>query len=468
MKRSGKDSGNVAVISRFESKVAENVRCCFAALGRPLESCVSIGAAVSGGADSVSLLAALKSVLSPEIQIKAVTVNHGMRPPEETCGDADFVEAFCAELGVRCVRYDIARGAVFALARKLKTSAEAAARKIRYEQFYSFMKAENVPFVCLAHTKSDQVETLVMRFLQGSSSLSGIPQVRDSFIRPLLNISRAEVESYLAARGISFRTDSTNFDTSVLRNRIRRTVVPLLDREFPGWQNAVCALAEKSRRSEAAVSALAEEALLQLDVKSSEGQYSFDEKRFRALPEAVRMKIAFEGIAHAGPEARIPYSFAADVFLNGRAGRTAECGGIEVRFLDGRIFIQKKQKIATETGFFVIIETEGIYQAGIMQAEAVSSGGSMTIRVDSAEITLENVRFPFVFRSRQPGDAVRTADGSLRSASKILDDWKAGELRDMIPFIQNISAEKDSPAQEICCIWGSLFGFKDWIVRDLK
>lgn len=466
MNDSKKDAESAGIRLRFESKVAESVRRCFLSFGIPLESCTSIGAAVSGGADSVSLLVALKEILSPEVRIKAVTVNHNIRPPEETCGDADFVEALCRKLGIPCVRYDIERGAVFALARKLKTSVESAARKIRYEKLHDFMEAEGVPFVCLAHTKTDQIETIVMRFLQGSSSLSGIPQVRDSFFRPLLAVSREEVEAYLAERGIGFRTDSTNFDTSILRNRIRSMVVPLLDREFPGWQNAVQLLAEKSRRSEAVISTLAEEALLQIDAERGDGTFSFNEAKFRAQPEAVRMKIAFEGISYVQPESRIPYSFAADVFLKDGAARKAECGGIGFGFKDGRIFIQKKQKIATETGFFVIIEKEGIYPAGAIQVEAVSSGGKTAVRVHSAEIVLEQVRFPFIFRSRQPGDVVRTADGSLRSVSKILDDWKAGELRDAIPFIQKISAEKNSPAQEICCIWGSLFGFKDWIVKD--
>ena len=94
----------------FQAKVLENLNLCLAELKTNLESCSCAGVAVSGGADSISLLVALKKILN--IQVKAVTVNHNIRSGEESSADADYVESVCRSLGVKCVRYNIAPGEI--------------------------------------------------------------------------------------------------------------------------------------------------------------------------------------------------------------------------------------------------------------------------------------------------------------------------------------------------------------------
>ena len=104
----------------FQARVLENLNLCLSELNTNLDSCTCAGVAVSGGADSVSLLVALKKNLN--IQLKAVTVNHNIRSSKESSDDADYVESVCRSLGVKCVRYDVAPGEIFSLAKKLKTS----------------------------------------------------------------------------------------------------------------------------------------------------------------------------------------------------------------------------------------------------------------------------------------------------------------------------------------------------------
>ncbi|WP_296662927.1 MULTISPECIES: tRNA lysidine(34) synthetase TilS [unclassified Treponema] len=448
----------------FQARVLENLNLCLSRLNINLDSCNCGGVAVSGGADSISLLVALKKILN--IQVKAVTVNHNIRASEESSADADYVESVCRSLDVKCVRYDVAPGEILSLAKKLKTSIEDAARKIRYEKFSDFIENEGISFLCLAHNKNDQIETLAMRFLQGSANFCGIPLTREKFIRPLLNISRSEIEKYLQLQKIAFRTDRTNFDNQIFRNRIRNKLVPFLDNEFSGWQNAVFSLAEKSRAENEALSFFAEQELLKINCKFENEKVSFDAEKFSSLPLAIKIRIIFKGIDFVKASERIPYSFASSLasgcFEN--AG-CSECGGLEFSFCNGRFLIQKKRKVATESGFFVIIEKKGSYQAGEISFEVFSHDDGIFLRTDSSEICLKNLKFPFVFRSRQPDDFVKNADGSFRQVSKILDDWKTGNLRDSIPLIQNICPEKNNSAQEICCVWGSLFGFKDWIVK---
>ena len=448
----------------FQAKVLENLKLCLYNLNINLDSCNCAGVAVSGGADSISLLVALKKILN--IQVKAVTVNHNIRSNEESSADADYVESVCRSLDVKCVRYDVTPGEIFSLAKKLKTSVEDAARKIRYEKFSAFIENEEISFLCLAHNKNDQIETLAMRFLQGSANFCGIPMTREKFIRPLLNISRSEIEKYLQLQKIIFRTDRTNFDNQIFRNRIRNKLVPFLDNEFSGWQNAVFSLAEKSRVENEALSFFAEQELLKIDCKFENEKVSFDAEKFSSLPLAIKIRIIFKGIDFVKAFERIPYSFVSSLALGcfENAGGS-ECGGLEFSFCNGRFLIQKKRKVATESGFFVIIEKNGSYQAGEISFEVFLHDDGIFLGTDSSEICLKNLKFPFVFRSRQPDDFVKNSDGSFRQVSKILDDWKTGKLRDSIPLIQNICPEKNNSAQEICCVWGSLFGFKDWIVK---
>ena len=93
---------------------------------------------------------------------------------------------------------------------------------------------ENVSCVCLAHNLNDNIETVLMRFLQGSSfeGLSGIKFVREKFVRPLLNISRLDIENYLKLQNIKWQTDKTNYDNKYLRNKIRLDLIPFLDVTF--------------------------------------------------------------------------------------------------------------------------------------------------------------------------------------------------------------------------------------------
>ena len=121
--------------------------------------------------------------------------------------------------------HELQKGLVAALAEKKSIGIEAAARELRYEAFDKFIEQNKLKCLCLAHNKNDQIETVLMRFLQGSGTggLKGILEKREIYVRPLLDIERFEIEEYLRLNNISFRTDSTNFNSVYLRNRIRHS-----------------------------------------------------------------------------------------------------------------------------------------------------------------------------------------------------------------------------------------------------
>ena len=172
--------------------------------------------AVSGGTDSTALLLAFSDL---QYDVVAAHINHHLRG-EESDGDEEFVRSLCAQLGVP---FRVADGTLDE-ARVRERGIEAAARAIRYEQLTKIRNEENAAYVATAHQKDDQAETVLMRLLGGSgiAGLRGIHPVRDDgFIRPMLDLTRAQIEAYLREKNVVPRVDRSNLDPRFLRNRVR-------------------------------------------------------------------------------------------------------------------------------------------------------------------------------------------------------------------------------------------------------
>lgn len=191
---------------------------------------------VSGGADSVCLLLALCGYRKKvAFTLSAVHVEHGIRGAE-SLADAAFVEKLCQSLEVPLsVRHiDVPQ-----LARKRGTSLEETAREERYRIFAEEAgeglagQAQTVR-IAVAHNRGDQAETVLWNLARGSGldGLCGMHPVRGSIIRPLLFTDRAEIEEILRTAGISWRTDATNLETEYTRNKIRLSLLPMIEQEL--------------------------------------------------------------------------------------------------------------------------------------------------------------------------------------------------------------------------------------------
>lgn len=274
-----------------------------------------LGVAVSGGADSICLLTVLYEYLGEKDAVKklfVITVNHNIRQENETKGDAVFVSEYCRTLGVECRIIEIPRGEVSMTEKKRCGGTEDAARFLRYEIFEKQMIENNLDYICLAHNENDNLETMLMRFFQGSGKSGKIEEERERFLRPLLRCSRTEIEVFLKERNISWRTDSTNFDNNYLRNKIRNILVPVLDENFKGWKTALLHGAEKKSVSQS------------------------------------QENLIFDAFKNAGGKGRLPFPVIKEFLKNGK-----------VSFDGYEIFAKKKENLATEIEFYSIIE-EGI------------------------------------------------------------------------------------------------------------
>ena len=186
----------------------------------------------SGGADSVTLLHALCSLLGKD-RLVALHINHMLRG-EEAGGDEEFCRDFCQKREIPFLSQKIDVKAICG-----ESGFEEAARNIRYKAFEEAAEHMQCTTVSLAHTASDNLETVIFNLCRGAgaSGLSGIPVWRPlgkyRVVRPLLDVTREEILAYAEENGLPFRTDSTNTDTAYTRNFIRAEIVPLMKKINP-------------------------------------------------------------------------------------------------------------------------------------------------------------------------------------------------------------------------------------------
>ncbi|MDR1400659.1 MAG: tRNA lysidine(34) synthetase TilS [Treponema sp.] len=204
-------------------------------------------AAVSGGADSSAMLAALVSLReSAGFQLYCLHIEHGIRSMDESEGDALAVKALCERLAVPCCVVSIKPGHIVAAAKHWGNGIEAAARHFRTQAWQREARRIEAARVLVAHTQDDLLETALMRILRGvgPAGLAAMPREKGLVLRPLLELTRRDVLAYLEERGLPYQSDSSNGDIRYLRNRIRHKLIPCLDAFFPQWRSAVPHLSE--------------------------------------------------------------------------------------------------------------------------------------------------------------------------------------------------------------------------------
>lgn len=242
------------IINSFINDTAKQLR----HLGVELEN-KKIVVALSGGADSVSLLYAL-SRLTGEMryEIYALHVNHGIRG-EEAFRDQTFCAELCAKLNIplKIVSADIP-----ALAAENKQSLELCGREFRYSVLESYCDDNNIDYIATAHNANDNAETVLYNLIRGCGldGLKGIPTVRGRVIRPILHMERSRIVAFLDAVGQVYVTDSTNGDSAYTRNYIRNFILPACLRINGSVISAVNRTSNVLKEDSAVLDALANEA----------------------------------------------------------------------------------------------------------------------------------------------------------------------------------------------------------------
>jgi len=463
------------MVASFEEKVLMGLKNCNININES-HKVLNIGAAVSGGADSVSLLLAL-SKLSTEynFNIFVITVNHFIRPIEETCGDAAFVQKLCTLLknkgcSVTCKIVELEKGSVQLLAEKEKTGIEAAARTLRYKAFEQFISDYNLDALCLAHNQNDQLETLIMRFLQGTNvdHSCGIHPVREKYIRPMLEISREEIEVYLKENNQDYCTDATNEDTKYFRNNIRKNLIPLLDKNFSGWKNGVLKGGQKASEDYLVIKKQQDNYFQNNPFIFTQEGLCIELPAFLQLEKALKFRVllqAMDTVLKNNGEERIPFVFIEEVVNlveTTEKDFSKQINQLEICKKKDQLFVKKCINMNTDLVFSVIIQEDGIINLPFGRLE-ISSKYDLNKVVNINGITTEcSFCYPVCVRNIESDDYILSASNSLKKISSILNDWKvSGELKEKIPVIQELTGSE----QSVICILGKALGFKDWVLR---
>jgi len=229
-----------------------------------------VGAAVSGGADSVALLLLMLELREKlGIVLSVVHFNHKLRG-KASDADEKFVAKLAAKHGLA---FHTASVYVAKKAKAERANLEDAARHARYDYFHSLVESGKLTRVAVGHTSDDQAETVLAHLLRGTglAGLGGIHPVIGPVIRPLLNARRVELRAYLRAKKQTWREDATNQDTTRLRARIRKKLLPLLEKQF---QHAIvehlATLADLAKEDDAYLEHAAEMQVLAFAKKSGD------------------------------------------------------------------------------------------------------------------------------------------------------------------------------------------------------
>lgn len=364
--------------------------------------------AVSGGADSVALLFALYLLKEKlEIQLEAAHFNHQLRG-EESQRDEDFVRDFCA-------RYDIPLHLGGARVQPGKKGLEAAARDARYG-FFDTLEGK----IATAHTADDNAETVLLHLIRGTGlkGLGGIAPQRGKLIRPMLCVTRQEVEAFLTEWSLPHVEDSSNDSDAFLRNRIRHHVMPLLRNENPKIGEKLSQMALRLR--------LDEEYL----ARQSTFETPPDVGLLRTMPPALRSRALEAFLKQSGvlePEEAHISQAEALVFSENPSAKAAFPGGVT---------ISRSYDLLT-----VDSDTMGLGEMTLPCPGKLEVGNFRVTCEPAAEIRNTPDTFTvcpsgtLTLRSRKPGDAIRLPGGS-KSLKKLFIDRKIpASQRDAIPVL---------------------------------
>lgn len=364
--------------------------------------------AVSGGADSVAMLFALYLLREKlGITLEAAHFNHNLRG-EESLRDETFVRELCA-------RYDIPLHVASGEIHPGKKGLEAAARDARY----AFL--ESLPGkIATAHTADDNAETILMHLVRGTGlkGLGGIAPQRGKLIRPMLGITRREVEDFLAEWHLPHVEDSTNETDAFLRNRLRHHVMPLLAAENPRIAENLSQMALRLREDEACLSRLSNyETLPEVET-------------LRTLPSAVRSRMLERFLKENGvrePEDVHIAQAEALVFSDSPSASAAFPGGVTLSRQYGHLTANPTGEAFTPVTLTCpgSAEAAGIRIICEPAGELAQSENLLTV-CPSGKISI---------RPRQTGDKIRLSGGS-KSLKKLFIDRKIpAAVRERIPVV---------------------------------
>ncbi|MFW6156715.1 MAG: tRNA lysidine(34) synthetase TilS [Armatimonadota bacterium] len=410
-----------------------------------LDGVGSVLVGVSGGQDSVALLHSVKA-LWPDLTLAAVHVHHGMRGARAD-QDAACVRGLCEGLGLECV---IAHRDVPAEGAESGLNPEQAGRFARYEEYERVAQERGFDAVATGHTGTDRVETLLMNLFRGAGlrGLSSIPPRRGRIIRPLILATRGETAAYCRRHELPICTDASNLDPEYARrNLIRLTLMPVIEEQFPGAEQAMMRACEAVEEELAWTEPLLRVALECATLARGEESLRLDAKMLAreqggALHRLLRMALVnvrgdLEGLSREHVERM------AGLARSDATGSVVELPGqLRVRREYDALVIEPDEDaeplpleaVALAVPGEATLPRRGVTVTAALAAapKGFASDDPMTVYIDA-----EAARGELVLRSHEPGERFVPLGmtGSRKLQDFFVDEKVPRQMRDRIPVV---------------------------------
>ena len=408
--------------------------------------------AYSGGSDSALLLALAKEYGENNgIPVYAAHLHHGIRG-NEADRDLDFCRQTAASMGIPLFEK---RVDVPTIAQATGQSIETAARSARYAFFEELMQAHHIPVLLTAHHADDQLETLLFRFLRGSGSkgMGGILPVRpfaDGWLaRPLLAYTKAEILAACHERNIPYVTDSTNLENSHARNRLRHTVIPLLEEltEHGTPQRAAARLSLAAREDEDCLSALAKE---KAEAALSDDRHGLSTVALQNSHPAISKRmlvmlyetVTAEENPHDGSGTLTAAHLEAILSLAEKGIPESSLSlprGTEAKIRDGFLYIRPAKSFDLSPAAPTAVEIGDTPWVGGMTVSVEASPVCLSPKtgdgIFASAVFPADLPLPLIARHREPGDEI-FSHGMHKKLKKLLCDKNVPlHMRDCIPLL---------------------------------
>ena len=405
-------------------------------------------AAVSGGADSVAMLRLLREVEARGVlHVAGVAhLHHGLRG-----ADADADAAFCAGLAAEaCVPYVSERADVMALAREEKRSIEDAARQARYAFLERAASQLGADVIAVAHTRDDQAETFLLRLLRGAGTrgLGSIRPRAGRVIRPLLEIARADVRSYLQSAGATWREDATNDDVAMARNRVRHELIPYVRSRFSPALVAILAReAALAQQDEDFLQQQAIELSRRIVLTDERLQITLDAAELQRAPRALSSRLVQRVLERLAGSRSLSFDHIEQV-LTLEPGSAVSLPGQDAVRVGDRLVLRRRgggRGPARGNSFAFSLSIPGEVEVAssgmVVAAERLQEPGgrpiTWTARGDEVGIAAGALELPLGVRSRRPGDRFHPlgAPGPRKLQDFFVDRKVARGERDTVPLV---------------------------------
>lgn len=411
-------------------------------------------AAVSGGSDSVALAILLHELAGRgELVLAGLAhLNHHIRGVDADA-DAAFCRALADRLGVTAV---IGDADVPAEAKEHQVSLEVAGRFARQRFFREALDSIKADRVAVAHTRADQAETVVLRLTRGAgtSGLAAMAPRRAHLIRPLLGVTRSDLQELLRARHQEWREDVTNGDRAIPRNLVRHEVMPLLRTINAQAEAALARAAEILRGDEEFLEALANAAFIRCVETDTEGKAGIRTAEFLKLPIALARRVGRYALETANPSRTYGLEEADELYRAVTAGTGGNLPGVALERFAAKVVLVNTG-VHEEPGVRTSVDSlelrldvpgtvEAPHGAWTVSAEGPTAPPE-TMAGDAARVMIDagDLGSHLIVRYRRPGDRLHPlgAPGRKKVQDVLVDRKVPRDDRDTVPIVTTETGE---------------------------